>query len=477
VTAIDKLAGKLSEDPSTVWRFPGALRGGIASLNILEKDPLTQYALVWASAVRPALDVALDVIGNAITLLELYGGPLAPVAAVADAVVQAAGTAVNVLRQLDQDHAESATLFEKEADRLSTGGKYVGALAQGASALLAATAVPGALRKLAGAVRKEQVLVPKPSAGAKSVEPGTGITDRGRRGTGEPGVERPSSGQIPQPAPASKGIQEKPKPETIWASKKSRAATDPPTGAARGVEAVPGATPRGRIPLAEHASGRTQAPLDWPIVRIDPKRPPDVVPVGTVLEFPNGERVWRTAGSDQGIVIESRLGKGTRRRDFETAYFSRSEMELPGYVKSDLERAHSGAPSLGFESPYAIPYAPREVNQVLQNLGIEEALRALERNRARDVYYRIVTHTRMHPTTRRLSLIEYSVVAVQNNKSTRLFSTGIRVEGTLESPLVSIAGDLTTVHPEALAHLSDDLAYTMEERFRDLIARRAAARR
>ena len=217
VGAIDKLAGKLKDDPSMVWRFPAALRGSIEALNVLEKDALTYYALVWAQAVKPALDTALEVIGNVISLLELYGGPLALVAAVADAILQAAGTAINVLRQLDQDHAETATEFEKEADRLSSGGRYGGALGQGASALLAATAVPGALRKLAGAARKERALAPKPSSGAKGTDPGTRLAER--RGTSEPALGRPAGGEIPKakPNPITKGATT-PEPTTAWAA-------------------------------------------------------------------------------------------------------------------------------------------------------------------------------------------------------------------------------------------------------------------
>lgn len=216
LTAIDSLNSKLAEDPSTIWRFPGALRSGIESLNVLEKDALTHYALVWASAVKPALDTALDIIGNVVSLLEMYGGPIAPVAAVADAILQAAATAVAVLRQLDQDHAESASLFEKEADRLSTGGKYIGAIGQGASALLAATSVPGALRKLAGAAGKGRAAVPKVPANTKGIDPGSGISGPANRATPATRVDKPPTGQIPPQKSITKGAD--PADPTIWAA-------------------------------------------------------------------------------------------------------------------------------------------------------------------------------------------------------------------------------------------------------------------
>jgi hypothetical protein len=247
-------------------------------------------------------------------------------------------------------------------------------------------------------------------------------------------------------------------------------------GAQQAAKMVPGGSAGGRVTGAERASGRTAAPLDWPIVKIDPKKPPDIVPDGVVLEFPTGERVWRSAGEGRGIVIESNVGPATRRRDFEAAYFSRGEMELPGYVKSDLERAHSQGAGTGFEARYAIPYAPREVNQELQNLGIEEFIRELQANRTPGVEYKLLTTTTMHPNTRRLALIEYSIIGVSKEGRSTLFTTGIRVEGTLETPLVSIAEDLTSVHPEAIGLLPiNDLAHTILQRRLDMFARKAAA--
>ena len=160
-------------------------------------------------------------------------------------------------------------------------------------------------------------------------------------------------------------------------------------------------------------------------------------------------------GLDKGIVIESQLGAGVGRKHFETKYFSRKEMGLPDYVKSDLERAHSQGQSLSFESPYAIPYAPREVNQVYQNLGIEEFLRVLRDNQPEGVVFSLKTNTRFHPDTRKLSLIEYTVTATFRGERRTLFSTGIRVEWNLEKPVASIASDLTSVNPEAFKLSAD----------------------
>lgn len=290
VRAIDKLAGKLKDDPSMVWRFPAALRGSIEALNVIEKDALTYYALVWAQAVKPALDTALEVIGNVVSLLELYGGPLALVAAVADAILQAAGTAISVLRQLDQDHAETATEFEKEADRLSTGGRYGGALGQGASALLAATAVPGALRKLAGAARKEQALVPKPSAGVKGTDPGARLAER--RGTSEPALGRPASGEIPKakPNPITTGrTAGTPTPESVALASSGRRRRPPAD--AEALAAQERGTGRIDITDEERAVGEAQG------MRIERKPPVSKAPPGGATTGPLGEsREWIASG-------------------------------------------------------------------------------------------------------------------------------------------------------------------------------------
>ena len=227
--------------------------------------------------------------------------------------------------------------------------------------------------------------------------------------------------------------------------------------------------------MQKFESGRravSNAPLTWPIVRIDPEHPPDVVPDCTVLEFPTRERVWRSANEDRGIVIESFLGAGSKRKHFERNYFRRGEMGRADYTESDMELSHSQGAGTGFESPYAIPYAPREVNQELQNLGIEEFLRELERNRPREITIQIVTNTRTMPRSLRLSLIEYTINAIYQGERYLLFTTGIRVEWSANRPSVSIAGDLTDINPEAVHLLPmNDLAETMLERRLELMSR------
>jgi hypothetical protein len=213
------------------------------------------------------------------------------------------------------------------------------------------------------------------------------------------------------------------------------------------------------------------APERWKRVVIDPEHPPDLVPNGIVLEFPNGERVWRTAGDEPATVIESMLGPSSKRKYFERAYFRRGEMD-PSYATSRMELAHSQGQGTGFESFYAIAYAPSDVNQILQNLGIEEFLRILHENQLRGVTYKLVTTTSLHSRSLRLKQITYRVEAVFGGENRTVLTTGIRVEGSAEKPLVSLAEDLTYVDPEAFSHLPmNDLPVAIADRRREMFAR------
>ncbi len=199
------------------------------------------------------------------------------------------------------------------------------------------------------------------------------------------------------------------------------------------------------------------APVGWRIYYVDANRFPDVVPHNLVLEFPGGERVWRMPNAEASIAIESRLGSGTGRMDFERAYFSRGEMGVTEYRRSALERAHSQGQGTGFESPYAIPYAPAEVNQVLQNTGIEMYLRFLENNKAAGVGYRLVTETAVYARTRRMQFIRYRIDGELNGKSRPLFSFRINVEDKIQAPRTWIDEFDMNSDPDtaALLHLND----------------------
>lgn len=75
------------------------------------------------------------------------------------------------------------------------------------------------------------------------------------------------------------------------------------------------------------------------------------------------ERVWRERLG--GIVIESIVQESRGRLGFERQFFPGVELGLVGW-----ERAHSKGNILGADSPHAIRYASREVNQAFQRLGV-----------------------------------------------------------------------------------------------------------
>jgi hypothetical protein len=153
------LTKRITDDSRRVWRFPAALRIGVASIEGLtaaEKEALTLFLIAVAKDLKTALEEALEAVGVIVTMLALFGGPLAPVAAVADAIIQSAAAAVSFMRQVDQDRAESSSIFQKQAERLSTGGRYLEPAAQAVGALLAAAAAPGAVSQVAREVKAIQ---------------------------------------------------------------------------------------------------------------------------------------------------------------------------------------------------------------------------------------------------------------------------------------------------------------------------------
>ena len=92
-----------------------------------------------------------------------------------------------------------------------------------------------------------------------------------------------------------------------------------------------------------------------------------------VYQFGDGElRVWRNKA---GFIQQESVAGPRRDR---LGYEGRISSHGKGGFKGDItERAHAHGAGLGVESPFAIGLAPREVNQVLQNRGIEDYMRRL----------------------------------------------------------------------------------------------------
>ncbi|HSF43576.1 MAG TPA: DUF4157 domain-containing protein [Thermoanaerobaculia bacterium] len=119
--------------------------------------------------------------------------------------------------------------------------------------------------------------------------------------------------------------------------------------------------------------------------------------------------VERPAQGAQRIVIRSRLGPSQARRGYERQMASAAEygvQEIAGW-----ERAHSQGAGFGAEAAEAIRLAPRQVNQALQNRGIERTIRDLYRTKPPDVELHLTTVTQTHPGTLRLQQIDYVLEA------------------------------------------------------------------
>jgi Bacterial toxin 4 len=147
--------------------------------------------------------------------------------------------------------------------------------------------------------------------------------------------------------------------------------------------------------------------------------------------MPFSERTYRDATG--AVVIQSRLGAATARQNFEKQMFPSIEVGLPGW-----QRAHSQGAGTGSESPHAIRYAPAEVNQEFQRLGIERYLRELVAGKPNDVDLWLTTVTTTHPGSLRLKEIQYRVDAVRLGQSHGLFEASIEIADSKLNPRVTV---------------------------------------
>ena len=143
------------------------------------------------------------------------------------------------------------------------------------------------------------------------------------------------------------------------------------------------------------------------------------------------ERTYRDALG--AIVIQSRLQAAPGRQGFEKLMFPGIEVGLPGW-----QRSHSQGSGTGFESPNAIRYAPEEVNQQFQRLGIERYLRELVGLKPGDTELWLTTVTETHPRTLRLKEIQYRVDAVKKGSSRKLFEVSIGIADQRLNPRVTV---------------------------------------
>ena len=155
----------------------------------------------------------------------------------------------------------------------------------------------------------------------------------------------------------------------------------------------------------------------------------------TVLEFPDGTRVWRDSVAGP-IRHESTLGPGEGRAGMERGMYTATEHgNLPAGPR--YQRAHSIGQGTGFESPYGILYAPEYVNQTLQNHGIEAYLRDVAASAAPGETFRIVTTTRPHPRALRLASVDYTLIRINGGIAEEVATYSIQVGNSAEHPVVT----------------------------------------
>ena len=143
------------------------------------------------------------------------------------------------------------------------------------------------------------------------------------------------------------------------------------------------------------------------------------------------ERTYKDASG--ATVIQSRLGHAVSRQGLEKLMFPGIEVGLFGW-----QRAHSQGAGTGFESPSAIRYAPQEVNQHYQRLGIERYLRDLLALKPAGTELWLTTVTMTHPRTLRLKEIQYRVDAVKGAASHKLFEASIEVADQKFNPHITV---------------------------------------
>lgn len=221
---------------------------------------------------------------------------------------------------------------------------------------------------------------------------------------------------------------------------------------------------------------------DWdPVERTLYWRFPDL-PEGVVLEFESGYRVWRHPGGaiEEEIVVgpsQSRHRRSTRGEEAimrATDIMNADDLELtPEELSKAMHRAHgAGAPGLGMDATYGVASAPRRLNLVFENAGVETWVRALRDNHPAgvDYLYRTTTEFRGAQT---LAARTYHISATFEGHVYDMYEFTITVEpgGT--------RGEHVHFDVESFRAFADAERFTAPENVRaaaDLRARQDAAR-
>lgn len=163
-----------------------------------------------------------------------------------------------------------------------------------------------------------------------------------------------------------------------------------------------------------------------------------------VYQFGDGElRVWRgppTSDEPAGQLRQSSLvGPGKERMGLEENMFSHGESherlastpvgpQAAGYHGPALERGHLHGAGLGVESPFGIGLVPREVNQTLQNRGIEGWMRRMRDALPPGAELIYSTDVSWHQTSNRHSRIGYKLDLVIQGQRVPFAEFAIHIE-------------------------------------------------
>jgi len=236
---------------------------------------------------------------------------------------------------------------------------------------------------------------------------------------------------------------------------------------------IPGVSPlRGRVRVSSQPPfNYEKRPMTMDTLPRDAKGNIEPLPEGVVYEFPGGHRVWR-----EGDVIrhDSVLGPSSRRAGTELEFFSAGEYGRPEVA--GMERAHTLGQGTGFESPFGLFFAPREVNQVIQNNGIEEFFRGLQESARPGEFFEVSTMTTAYPGTLRLKEIRYRVNLARNGKKDFMFeyviNVGDDVNHTVTHELANIGSNVDVTNYVDLV----DVPERLRTRFARMFARRSGGR-
>jgi hypothetical protein len=168
-----------------------------------------------------------------------------------------------------------------------------------------------------------------------------------------------------------------------------------------------------------------------------PHQVADALGIDRRIEGPVPHEVDNLHGPDPSYTVKGVISDATARGDapnWQGKYTPGKEIVIDGTPLRTYERAHTWGPGFGHESIYGIMLAPSEVNQAIQNRGIEKVIRDLHRYITPGGRVEVEVITRPHPhrpeygDARFLASAEYTVKVVAPDGSSVEFKTTFEVD-------------------------------------------------